>query len=221
MIIFEDVYKQYPQDEGDPVQVFSGFSEQIEDGEFVLITGESGSGKSTLLKLLLKETEADRGDIVVDGRRLSDIDPAQIPYYRRGIGVIFQDFRLFEEYTVYGNLELVLSLTGGGGRGGSMRIIHTLKLLGIDRLHRRYPSELSGGEKQKVCMARALINTPKLLLADEPTGNLDPESSAEIIKLLEVAHRQGITVVMATHDLETCRRVQAANRNINLDEIKR
>ena len=221
MIIFQDVYKQYPQDEGDPVQVFSGFSEQIEDGEFVLIPGESGSGKSTLLKLLLKETEADRGTIVVDGKRLSDIDPGQIPYYRRGIGVIFQDFRLFEEYTVYGNLELVLSLTGGGGRKDSMRITHILKLLGIDRLHRRYPSELSGGEKQKVCMARALINTPKLLLADEPTGNLDPESSAEIIKLLEVAHRQGITVVMATHDLETCKRVQAADRNINLDEIKR
>ena len=97
MIIFQDVYKQYPQDEGDPVQDFSGFSEQIEDGEFVLITGESGSGKSTLLKLLLKETEADRGTIVVDGKRLSDIDPGQIPYYRRGIGVIFLDFRLFEE----------------------------------------------------------------------------------------------------------------------------
>ncbi len=221
MIIFQDVYKQYQQAEGAPVRVFSGLNEQIEDGEFVLITGESGSGKSTFIKLLLKETEPDRGEIVVDGRRLSDIEASRIPYYRREIGVIFQDFRLFEEYTVYGNLELVLSLTGGGGKDKELRIIHTLKLLGIDRLHRRYPSELSGGEKQKVCMARALINTPKLLLADEPTGNLDPESSEEIIKLLEVAHRQGITVIMATHDLETCRRVQAADRNINLDEIKR
>ncbi len=218
MIQFNNVKKQY---EGENRPVFEGFNETIEDGEFILLTGESGRGKSTLIKLLLKEIEPDDGEIIVDSRRLSDISRADIPLYRRGIGVIFQDFRLFNEYTVYGNLELVMGLTGGGGKGSEKKIISLLKLLGIDKLHKRYPRELSGGEQQKVCMARALINMPKLLLADEPTGNLDPKSSEEIIKLLEVAHRQGITVIMATHDLETCERVQAANRRINLDKITR
>ncbi len=216
MIIFDNVYKQYEETQ---TQVFSGFSGCIEDGEFVLLTGRSGSGKSTLLKLLLKEIEPDRGSITVDGRRLSDIERTQIPYYRRGIGAIFQDFRLFEEYTVFGNLELVLGLTGQKGKGAELKITHILKLLGIDRLHKRYPSELSGGEKQKVCMARALINMPKILLADEPTGNLDPESSVEIIRLMEVAHSQGITVVMATHDLNTCEKIVAKNHRIDLDTL--
>ncbi|MCR5790497.1 MAG: ATP-binding cassette domain-containing protein [Lachnospiraceae bacterium] len=218
MILFDNVFKQY---DNYHKPVFAHFSERIEDGEFVLVTGESGSGKSTLIKLLLKEIEPDRGEIFVNGKRLTEIPRAQIPYYRRGIGVVFQDFRLFEEYTVFGNLELVLGLTGARGKDAELKITHILKLLGIDRLHRRFPSELSGGEKQKVCMARALINMPKILLADEPTGNLDPESSAEIIKLLSVANKQGITVIMATHDLETCRRLIEEDHRINLDEINR
>ena len=216
MIIIKDVYKKY---EGEPVPVFRRLNEKIGDGEFVLLTGKSGSGKSTLIKLLLKETEPDSGEIIVDGKLLSDIGPSDIPYYRRGIGAVFQDFRLFEDYTAYGNLELVLSLTGGKSSDTETKISNILRLLGIDRLHRRFPSELSGGEKQKVCMARALINMPRILLADEPTGNLDPASSEEIIKLLEVAHRQGITVIMATHDLNTCMRLNTADRRIDLDEI--
>ncbi len=216
MIIFSDVSKKYEEARA---PVFHRFTEKIEDGEFVLVTGKSGSGKSTFIKLLLKEIEPDSGDIMVNGRMLSSIKGSDVPYYRRGIGVVFQDFRLFEDYTVFGNLELVLSLTGVKSSDTELKITHILKLLGIDRLHRRYPSELSGGEKQKVCMARALINMPKLLLADEPTGNLDPESSEEIIKLLEVAHRQGITVIMATHDIETCERLNMADRRIDLDVI--
>ncbi len=214
MIDLKDIKKTYDEDEG---PVFDGFSEHIERGEFILVTGKSGSGKSTLIKMLLKETEPDSGEIIVDGRELSSIPRAQIPAYRRSIGIVFQDFRLFDDYTVYGNLEVVLSVTGGSMRDSEQRITNILKLMGVDRLHKRYPKELSGGEKQKVCMARALINSPSVLLADEPTGNLDPASSREIFKLLELAHRQGTTVVMATHDIATADRLSTTCRRIDLD----
>ena len=213
MIDLKSINKTY---EKTGVSVFRGFSAHVDRGEFALITGESGSGKSTLIKLLLKELEPDSGRIIVDGKDLSLIPRAKIPAYRRGIGVIFQDFRLFDDYTVYGNLELVLSLTGGSMRDSESRITSILKLMGIDHLHRRHPKELSGGEKQKVCMARALINSPAVLLADEPTGNLDPASSAEIFKLMELAHRQGTTIVMATHDLQTADRLSVTCRRIDL-----
>ncbi len=214
MIKLLNVYKTYDELEG---PVFEGFSAHMKKGEFILVTGKSGSGKSTLIKLLLKEVEPDKGSIFVDGKDLSRIKRNQIPAYRRDIGVVFQDFRLFDDYTVYGNLELVLSLTGASMKDAEHKITNMLKLMGVDMLHKRYPRELSGGEKQKVCMARALINSPSILLADEPTGNLDPSSSAEIFRLLEVAHRQGITVVMATHDLATADRLDTTCRRIDLD----
>ncbi len=214
MIDLKNVSKTYDEAEG---PVFDGFSEHIDRGEFILVTGKSGSGKSTLIRMLLKETDPDSGEIVVDGKELSKITKAKIPSYRRGIGVVFQDFRLFEDYTIYGNLEVVMSVTGGSMRDSEQRITNMLKLMGIDRLHKRYPKELSGGEKQKVCMARALINSPSVLLADEPTGNLDPKSSAEIFRLLEIAHRQGTTVVMATHDIATADRLATTCRRIDLD----
>ena len=211
MISIDNVYKRF----GDET-VFSGFTEHIDEGEFVFLTGESGSGKSTLIRMLLMETEPDSGSITVNGQVLSDIPEKDIPYYRRSIGVIFQDFRLFDDYTVYGNLDLTLSLTSGRGKETEMRITNILKLLGIDRLFKRYPKELSGGEKQKVCMARALINDPKVLLADEPTGNLDPGSSGEIIRLLELIHRHGTTVIMATHDYENARKFIKEGRRIEI-----
>lgn len=214
MIDLQNVYKTYDEEEG---PVFDGFSAHVERGEFILVTGKSGSGKSTLIKMLLKEVEPDRGSIFVDGKELSKIPRNQIPAFRRGIGVVFQDFRLFDDYTVYGNLEVVLSITGGSMRDSEQRITNMLRLMGVDRLHKRYPKELSGGEKQKVCMARALINSPSVLLADEPTGNLDPAASAEIFRLMEVAHRQGTTVVMATHDLATAKRLKTTCRRIDLD----
>ncbi|MCR4591182.1 MAG: ATP-binding cassette domain-containing protein [Lachnospiraceae bacterium] len=214
MISFENVYKRYKADDD---YVFQGFSEYIEEGEFIILTGKSGSGKSTLIRMLLKETEPDLGTITVNGRDLSAIADKDIPFYRRGIGVIFQDFRLFDEYTVYGNLELTLSLTVGRGKETEQRITNILKLLNIDRLFKRYPKELSGGEKQKVCMARALINDPMVLLADEPAGNLDPKSSEEIVKLLELVHRHGTTVVMATHDYDTAASIVSDGRRISLD----
>ncbi len=216
MIIFKDVNKSYDKDDK---PVFQNFNEKIEDGEFILVTGKSGSGKSTLIKMLLKETEPDSGMIEVNKKLLSDIPASAIPQYRRGIGVVFQDFRLFDEYTVYGNLEVVFSLTGGPHKEAESRITHLLKLMGIDHLHKRYPRELSGGEKQKVCMARALINSPYMLLADEPTGNLDPNASAEIFKLLELIHRQGTTVVMATHDITTASKLTISARLIDLDSL--
>lgn len=214
MIDFVNVTKTYDEEEG---PVFEGFSEHIERGEFILVTGQSGSGKSTLIKMLLKETEPDEGSITVDGRLLSGISRNDIPDYRKSIGVVFQDFRLFDDYSVYGNLEVVLSLTGGSMRDAESRITHILRLMGIDHLHKRFPRELSGGEKQKVCMARAILNSPSVLLADEPTGNLDPSSSAEIFRLMEVIHRQGTTIVMATHDLSTADRLATSSRRIDLD----
>lgn len=214
MIDFVNVTKTYDEEEG---PVFEGFSEHIERGEFILVTGQSGSGKSTLIKMLLKETEPDEGSITVDGRLLSGISRNDIPDYRKSIGVVFQDFRLFDDYSVYGNLEVVLSLTGGSMRDAESRITHILRLMGIDHLHKRFPRELSGGEKQKVCMARAILNSPSVLLADEPTGNLDPSSSAEIFRLMELIHRQGTTIVMATHDLSTADRLATSSRRIDLD----
>lgn len=213
MIRFTNVCKTYDASEG---PVFSDFNACIERGEFILVTGKSGSGKTTLIRMLLKEIEPDDGEIEVDKRNLSDIKAPDIPAYRRGIGTVFQDFRLFDDYTVYANLEIVLSLTGGSVRDAEQRITHILRMMGVDHLHRRYPGELSGGEKQKVCMARALINSPRILLADEPTGNLDPASSAEIFKLFELVHRQGTTIVMATHDLTTAERFASTGRRIEL-----
>ncbi len=215
MISFEHISKTY-----DPAMgpVFSDFNAVIDDGEFVLITGKSGSGKSTLLKLILKEIEPDFGRVVVNKQSLSDIKRSGIPAYRRNIGVVFQDFRLFDDCSIYANLDIAYSLMGGSTKDAESRIINIMKLVGIDHLHKRYPKELSGGEQQKVCLARALINQPYVLLADEPTGNLDPKSSMEIFKIMELAHRHGTTVIMATHDLNTASRLDITARTISLDE---
>lgn len=216
MISFKNICKRF---EGSDSPLFSDFNLDVEDGEFVLLTGKSGVGKSTLIKMLIKEIEPDSGEITVDRYILSDISAAKIPDYRRKIGVVFQDFKLFEEYTIYGNLSLVLSLTGGHTGNTEKKITDILTMMGIDNLHKRYPKELSGGEKQKVCMARALINNPMVLLADEPTGNLDPRSSAEIMRLMELVHRHGTTVVMATHDLGTAERLNVTCRVDELDKL--
>jgi cell division transport system ATP-binding protein len=199
MITFSHVTKEYVTEDG-RVSVYSDFNEEIADGEFVILTGKSGSGKTTLLRMLLKETEPKSGEIIVDGKKLSEIKRSEIPYYRRSIGVVFQDFRLIPDLSVYDNLVTTILATGGTSKDAEAKITNVLTMLGIDRLHKRFPKELSGGEQQKVCLARAVINNPKILLVDEPTGNLDPASSAELIRLLEIIHDQGITIVMATHD---------------------
>lgn len=200
MISFHNVSKGFTTEEGS-ILVYRDFSEEINDGEFIVLTGESGSGKTTLLRMLLKETEPDSGRILVDGEDLGTIKRKDIPFYRRKIGVVFQDFKLIQELSVYDNLLTAILATGGAGKDADRKIVDVLTMLGIDDLHKRLPREMSGGQQQKVCLARAVINNPKYLLVDEPTGNLDPASSAEIIRLLDVIHSHGITVIMATHDM--------------------
>ena len=206
---------------GSDLPVFEDFSIHIRRGEFVLITGKSGSGKSTLINLMVKELDGYTGSIRIDGTEVSKVEPRNVPVYRRKIGVVFQDAKLFDEMTVYGNLELVLSMLGLKKNQMDQRIASVLSLMGIERLFMRHPRELSGGEIQKVCMARAILNYPPILLADEPTGNLDPSASEEIFRLLEIIHRQGTTVVMVTHDPETAERIQTTHRVISLDQLKK
>lgn len=217
MITFNHVSKEYITKDN-VSKVYEDFNEEIADGEFVVLTGESGSGKTTLIKMLLKETEPQSGSIIVDGQDISKLQRRQIPYYRRGIGVLFQDFRLIQNESVYDNLVNAILATGGSMKDAEKKIVNVLTMLGIDYLHKRYPREISGGEQQKVCLARAIINNPKLLLVDEPTGNLDPYASEEINRLLEVIHNQGITIVMATHDQDAATR--KGRRHIDLDNLK-
>ena len=206
---------------GSDLPVFEDFSIHIQRGEFVLITGKSGSGKSTLINLMVKELDGYTGSIRIDGTEVSKVEPRNVPVFRRKIGVVFQDAKLFDEMTVYGNLELVLSMLGLKKNQMDQRIASVLSLMGIEHLYMRHPRELSGGEIQKVCMARAILNYPPILLADEPTGNLDPSASEEIFRLLEIIHRQGTTVVMVTHDPETAERIQTTHRVISLDQLKK
>ena len=217
MISFSNVCKEYTTEDGN-ILVYRNFSEEIQDGEFVVLTGESGSGKTTLLKMLLKEIEPDQGTIIVDGENLGKIKRKNIPFYRRKIGVVFQDFRLIQELSVYDNLLTAILATGGSSKEAEKKIVDVLTMLGIDSLHKRLPKEMSGGQQQKVCLARAIINNPKYLLVDEPTGNLDPASSAEIIRLLDIIHDHGITVIMATHDMSVL--TVKDKRQISLDVLK-
>ncbi len=221
MITFSHINHTYEDEEGELV-VYDDFSAEIADDEFIMLTGASGSGKTTLLKMLLKEIEPTSGDIMVDGQNLRSIPRRRIPYYRREIGVLFQDFRLIPDVNVYDNLSAAILATGGSARDAETKITHVLTMLGIDHLHKRYPREMSGGEQQKVCLARAVINHPKLLLVDEPTGNLDPVSTAEIMRLLDIINRQRITIIMATHDLSLCddqgrRRIDLDRKNLNME----
>ncbi|MCR5054141.1 MAG: ATP-binding cassette domain-containing protein [Lachnospiraceae bacterium] len=197
MIDFEHISKSYPESK---TIVFEDFSARVNDGEFVVVTGESGSGKSTLINMLLLDTAPDSGKIYVEERPLDRIKPEDIPEYRRKIGVIFQDFRLIADKTVYENIELARMAVGAGRKDVFLKISHVLKLLSIENLKGRYPDEISGGEQQKVCLARAIVNNPKILLCDEPTANLDPEYATDLLKLLRIINAQGITVLVASQD---------------------
>lgn len=197
MIRFENVTKIY---ESPFTKVLEGFSVYIRPKTFAVITGESGSGKTTLLSLLMKEEEVSSGRIIVDGKSIQEISAKRIPEYRRNLGIIFQDFRLIRDINAFENAALAGVLCGGRNKDIERRIIAIFSMLGITELSKRKPEEMSGGEQQKVCLARALVNQPKILLADEPTGNLDPEASKEIFALLRLINQQGVTVVLATHD---------------------
>ena len=202
MIRFLDVQKTY--DNG--TKALKGVSLKIDDGEFVFLVGPSGSGKSTIIKLITGEVEPTAGKLMVNGYNLNSIRPRQLPYMRRTLGVIFQDFRLIEKKTVRENLDFVMRAVGASPREIRKRIPYVLDLVGLARKGDRYPDQLSGGEQQRVAIARALVNNPHMIIADEPTGNLDPGRSLEIMMLLEKINELGTTMLVVTHEKELVNR---------------
>ena len=184
------------------VQALNGISLHIDRGEFVFIVGDSGSGKSTLIKLLLKELDPTSGTIKVNGINLNRMKPKAIPKYRRKLGVVFQDFRLLKDRNVYENVAFAQRVIITPTKQIRKNVPKMLSLVGLAEKYKAYPKELSGGEQQRVALARALVNQPNILLADEPTGNLDPKNSKEIMKLLETINERGTTVVVVTHNQE-------------------
>lgn len=198
MITLEHVSKSYSAG----VPALNDVNLEIEDGEFVFIVGDSGSGKSTLIKLLLKELDPTEGSISVDGRMLGRIKRKQLPKYRRNIGVVFQDFRLLKDRNVYDNVAFAQKVVGESNSRIKKKVPLMLSMVGLAAKYRSYPKQLSGGEQQRVAIARALVNEPNILLADEPTGNLDNNNAWEIMKLLEEINGRGTTVIVVTHNLE-------------------
>ena len=198
MIDLENVKKSYATG----VQALNGITLHIDKGEFVFIVGHSGSGKSTLIKLLLKELDTTSGTIKVNGINLNRMKPRAIPKYRRKLGVVFQDFRLLKDRNVYENIAFAQRVIITPTKQIRKNVPKMLSLVGLAEKYKAYPKELSGGEQQRVALARALVNQPNILLADEPTGNLDPKNSKEIMKLLETINERGTTVVVVTHNQE-------------------
>ena len=174
----------------------------IEKGEFVFITGNSGSGKSTFLRLLLKEIEPDHGKIIINNKEITKLKRKQLPYLRRDLGIVFQDFRLLPNKTVYENVAFAMQIVGASSREIRKNVPMVLGLVGLARKARCYPNELSGGEQQRTAIARAIVNNNPILIADEPTGNLDPATSWEIMNCLQDINKRGVTIVMATHERE-------------------
>ena len=199
MIKLEHVSKSYSAG----IPALNDVSLNIEEGEFVFVVGDSGSGKSTLIKLLLKELEPTEGTITINGRKLNK--------FRRNIGVVFQDFRLLKDRNIYDNVAFAQKVIGESNRSIKKNVPKLLSMVGLAAKYRSYPRQLSGGEQQRVAIARALINKPKILLADEPTGNLDANNAWEIMKLMEEINEQGTTVVVVTHNLEI---VKAMNKRV-------
>ena len=212
MIELSNVVKTY-----DPgVKALNGISLKIDDGEFVFLVGPSGSGKSTIIKLLTAELEPTAGSVLVNGFVLEKIRPRAIPYLRRTLGVIFQDFRLIENKSVYDNVAFAMRVIGAGEGAIRKRVPYVLDLVGLENKGRRLPHELSGGEQQRVAIARALVNNPSVIIADEPTGNLDPSRSLEIMMLLEQINALGTTVLVVTHEKELVNRF--TKRVVAIDE---
>ena len=196
MISLNRVSKVYKE----TVTALDDVSLEISKGEFVFVVGPSGSGKSTLIRLLLKEDEPSSGDIYVAGKHIGKLSPWKVPYLRRNLGTVFQDFKLLPDKTVFDNVAFALEVIGKPRHVTQQRVPEILNLVGLGEKLSNYPDELSGGEQQRVSIARAFVNRPLILLADEPTGNLDPATSVDIMKLLDRINRTGTTVLMATHD---------------------
>ena len=198
MIEFKDVTKEYSKG----IAALNGVNLKIEKGEFAFIVGDSGSGKSTLIRLLLKELDPTSGSIIVNGQNLNRLKHRKIPQYRRHLGVVFQDFRLLKDRNIYENIAFAHRVTETSPRIIKQKVPAALSLVGLAQKYKAFPKELSGGEQQRVAIARAIVNEPAILLADEPTGNLDPTNSWEIMKLLEEANERGTTVLVVTHNQE-------------------
>ena len=211
MIEFTDVIKAYSAD----TKALRGISMQIQDGEFVFLVGQNGSGKSTIMKLITGELKPTAGIVHVNGYSVGDIRKREIPYLRRTVGVVFQDFRLIENMTVYGNVAFAMRVIGAREREIRSRVPYVLELVGLKGKEKRRPHELSGGEQQRLAIARALVNNPATIIADEPTGNLDPERSFEIMQLLQEINRLGTTLLVVTHQMDLVERFQ--NRVIAID----
>ena len=214
MIQFTDVVKTYQQGNN----ALNGATMQIEDGEFVFLIGPSGSGKSTIIKLISGELKPTSGTVHVNGYSLERIRKREIPYLRRTVGVVFQDFRLIETKTVYDNLAFAMRAVGTREREIRDRVPYILDLVGLESKSRRHPSELSGGEQQRLAIARALVNNPSTIIADEPTGNLDPDRTLEIMSLLQEINNLGTTMLVVTHESELVeqfgKRVIAINEGV-------
>lgn len=196
MVQFIDVKKTYPNG----TEALKGISFDIADGEFVFLVGPSGSGKSTIIRLINAEIKPTSGDVIINDYSLKHIKSRKIPYLRRTLGVIFQDFRLIEEKTVFNNVAFAMRAIGVKKKYITPRVQYVLGLVGLENHGKRHPSEISGGEQQRVAVARALVNNPCIVIADEPTGNLDPTRSMEIMALLEQINAMGTTVVVVTHE---------------------
>ncbi len=195
MIEFQDVSKVYENG----TVALKKLNLKIDKGEFVFIVGASGAGKSTFLKLIMKEEIPTSGDIIVNGLRLSNVKKRHVPYLRRTMGIVFQDFRIIEKMNVYNNVAFAMHVTGASSNSIKRRVPYILDLVGLSHKWKDFPSELSGGERQRVGLARALVNNPSMIIADEPTGNVDPAMSFEIVELLNEINRRGTTILMVTH----------------------
>ncbi|MCI6379142.1 cell division ATP-binding protein FtsE [Faecalicoccus pleomorphus] len=212
MIELKNVTKSYPNG----VHALNRVSLTIEDGEFIYIIGPTGSGKSTIIKILNGEEVTDSGLVLVDGVDVGSLKHRKVPYYRRNIGCVFQDYRLLPTLTVQENIAFALEVLGISKKEIRSRVDEVLELVDLKNKARAYPNELSGGQQQRVTIGRAIANNPKLLIADEPTGNLDPEKSLEIIALLEKINQLGTTVLMVTHDIVLVEKFK--KRTVTLDQ---
>lgn len=196
MIEFKNVSKVYPNG----TTALKDINIHVKKGEFVFVVGASGSGKSTFLKLIMHEEEPSCGEIFIDGINTTNISKKEVPYLRRKMGIVFQDFRLIDKMNVFDNVAFAMRVTGASERNVKKRVPYILALVGLQDKGDRRPAELSGGEQQRVSLARALVNNPSLIIADEPTGNIDPEMSFEIVELLNEINKRGTTIIMVTHE---------------------
>ncbi|MFD1736745.1 cell division ATP-binding protein FtsE [Bacillus salitolerans] len=221
MIEMQDVYKTYPNG----VLAVNGINVKIKQGEFVYVVGPSGAGKSTFIKMMYREEKPTKGSIMINGVNLAKLKEKKVPHLRRNIGVVFQDFKLLPKLTVYENVAFALEVIEEHPKQIKKRVMDVLDLVRLKHKARFFPNELSGGEQQRVSIARSIVNSPKVMIADEPTGNLDPDTSWEIMNIFEEINNRGTTVVMATHNREIVntikkRVIAIENGKIARDEVR-